>query len=71
MNDKNGETVIDLFELLGAFVKKIWLVVALTVAGAILAFVYTLLLVTPQYKSSALLYVNNSDFSLVATQSPR
>lgn len=64
MNDKNDETVIDLFELLGAFIKKIWLVVALTVAGAILAFVYTLLLVTPQYKSSALLYVNNSDFSL-------
>ena len=64
MNDKNDETVIDLVELLGAFIKKIWLVVALTVAGAILAFVYTLLLVTPQYKSSALLYVNNSDFSL-------
>ena len=64
MNEKNDETVIDLVELLGAFIKKIWLVVALIVAGAILAFVYTLLLVTPQYKSSALLYVNNSDFSL-------
>ena len=67
MNDNNGETVIDLFELLGAFIKKIWLVVALTVAGAVLAFAYTLLLVTPQYKSSALLYVNNSDISLGST----
>ena len=64
MNENNGETVIDLFELLGAFIKRIWLVVALTVAGAVLAFVYTLFFVTPQYKSSALLYVNNSDFSL-------
>lgn len=64
MNDNNGETVIDLFELLGALVKKIWIVVILTVVGAILAFAYTLLLVTPMYKSSALLYVNNSDFSL-------
>ena len=64
MNENNGETVIDLIELLGAFVKKIWLVVALTVVGAVLAFAYTLLFVTPQYKSKALLYVNNSDFSL-------
>lgn len=64
MNDNNGETVIDLFELLGAFIKKIWIVVILTVVGAILAFAYTLFLVTPLYKSSALLYVNNSDISL-------
>ena len=64
MNDNNGETVIDLFELLGAFIKKIWLVVALTVVGAIVAFAYTLLLVTPQYRSSALLYVNKSYISL-------
>ncbi len=64
MNDNNGETVIDLFELLNAFIKKIWLVVALTVLGAIVAFVYTLMFVTPLYKSSALLYVNNSDISL-------
>ena len=64
MNDNNGETVIDLFELLGTFLKKIWLVVILTVVGAIIAFAYTIFLVTPLYKSSALLYVNNSDFSL-------
>lgn len=64
MNENNGETVIDLVELLGAFLKRIWIVVSLTVAGAILAFVYTLLMVTPLYKSSALLYVNNSDISI-------
>ena len=64
MNDNNGETVIDLFELLGVFIKKIWIAVIFTVAGAILALTYTMFLVTPLYKSSALLYVNNSDFSL-------
>lgn len=67
MNENNGETVIDLFDLLGAFIKKIWIVVSLTVAGAILAFAYTLFMVTPLYKSSALLYVNNSDISLGST----
>ncbi len=64
MNENNGETVIDLLELLGAFIKKIWIVVTLSVVGAILAFAYTLFMVTPLYKSSALLYVNNSDISL-------
>ncbi len=64
MNDNNGETVIDLFELLGVVVKKIWIVILLTVAGAMVAFAYTIFLVTPLYESSALLYVNNSDFSL-------
>ena len=64
MNDNNGETVIDLWELLGVVVKKIWIVIILTVAGAMLAFGYTIFLVTPLYESSALLYVNNSDFSL-------
>ena len=64
MNDNNGETVIDLFELLGVVVKKIWIIIILTVAGALAAFAYTIFLVTPLYKSSALLYVNNSDFSL-------
>ena len=64
MNEKNNETVIDLFELLGVFIKRIWIVVISTIVGAILAFAYTLFFVTPLYKSSALLYVNNSDISL-------
>ena len=64
MNENNGETVIDLFELLSAFIKKIWVAVIFTVTGAVLALTYTMFFVTPLYKSSALLYVNNSDFSL-------
>lgn len=64
MNDKNNETVIDLFELLGVFIKKIWIVVVSTILGAVLAFGYTFFFITPLYKSSALLYVNNSDISI-------
>lgn len=64
MNEKNSETVIDLFELLGVFIKKIWIVVISTIIGAILAFSYTFFFVKPLYKSSALLYVNNSDISI-------
>ena len=64
MNEKESEVVIDIFELLGVFVKRIWLPIITTVAGALLSLVITLLFITPLYKSSALLYVNNSDFSL-------
>lgn len=61
MNDKNGETVIDLLDLLGAFIKKIWLVLLLTAIGAVAALGYTLIFVKPLYKASALMYVNNSN----------
>jgi len=61
MNNKNGETVIDLFDLLGAFLKRIWFVIILTVIGAVIAFGYTFFMVKPLYKSSALMYVNNTN----------
>lgn len=64
MNDNNGETVIDLIELLGAFIKKIWLVIILTIVGGGIAFGYSFLFIKPLYKSSALMYVNNSDISV-------
>ena len=64
MNEDKDENVIDLFELLGVFIKKIWLVVITTIVGAVLSFCYTFFFVTPLYQSSALLYVNNSDISL-------
>lgn len=61
---KTGEDPIDLVELFGVFLKRIWLLVILTVIGAVVAFGYTFFLVTPKYESSALMYVNNSDISL-------
>ena len=64
MNDNNGETVIDLIELLGVFIKKIWLVIILTLLGAGIAFGYSFFFIKPLYKSSALMYVNNSDISV-------
>ena len=67
MNDNNGETVIDLFELLGLFIKKIWLVIILTILGGVVAFGYSFFFIKPLYKSSALMYVNNSDISVGST----
>ena len=67
MNDNNGETVIDLFELLGLFIKKIWLIIILTIIGGVVAFGYSFLFIKPIYKSSALMYVNNSDISVGST----
>ena len=67
MNDGNGEAVIDLLELLGLFIKKIWLIIILTLLGGVIAFGYSFLFIKPLYKSSALMYVNNSDFSVGTT----
>lgn len=61
MNEKKEETVIDLFDLFGAFIERIWMVAAFTVIGAIIAFAYTFFFITPMYKSTALMYVKNSD----------
>ena len=56
----NGQEEIDLLKLLQALWKKAWIIVAAAVAGGILFLLYTYFMVTPQYKTSALLYVNNS-----------
>ena len=62
--NKNEELEIDLSRLLGALMNKAWLIGIVAVVCAILAFVGTVLLITPMYQSSAMFYVNNSSFSL-------
>ena len=64
MNNNSGEAVIDLVELLGQFIKKIWLLVLLSVIGGAISFAYSFAFIKPLYKSSALMYVNNSDISV-------
>ena len=68
MNDMNLEQnegmEIDLKRLLDAILKKIWLIGIVAVLAAVIAFVGTLLFITPQYQSSAMFYVNNSDISV-------
>ncbi|MBQ8611098.1 MAG: polysaccharide biosynthesis tyrosine autokinase [Oscillospiraceae bacterium] len=62
--DSNDEVVIDFQKIFNALVKKIWLIAIAAVAGAVLAFLVTFYLITPQYQSSAMFYVNNSTLSV-------
>ncbi len=63
-NVEKNETVIDLQRLIGAVFNKIWLVAIVSVLCAVGSFLGTFYFVTPQYKSSAMFYVNNTNFSL-------
>lgn len=63
-NTETNETVIDLQRLIGAVFNKIWLIALAAVLSAVVAFLGTFYLVTPQYQASAMFYVNNSNFSL-------
>ena len=55
---------IDLLRLAGALWKKLWLIVLVTLLCGALAFGYTFFLVTPLYKATAMMYVNNSAISV-------
>lgn len=51
---------LNLQELLYAVLNKIWLVVVAALLGGVVMFVYTSQFVTPMYRSSVTMYVNNS-----------
>ena len=55
---------IDSQRVLGAVLKRFWLLIVIPVLGAIAAFAITYFLITPQYESSAMFYVNNNSFSI-------
>jgi len=48
-------------EILDIFLKKLWLIILLAVAGFIIGFSVSKFLITPQYSSSILMYVSNSN----------
>ena len=58
------EMEIDFQRLFGAVLNKAWLIVITAVVGALLSFLGTRYLMTPQYQSSAMFYVNNSSVSV-------
>lgn len=60
---KEGDE-LDLQQLLDALLHKLWMIVAVSLLCAAIAFLGTLYLITPQYQSSAMFYVNNSAFSV-------
>ena len=68
MNETNvqqsDELEIDLIKLVKVILQKFWLVAASSLAGTVLALLITVLFITPQYRSSAMFYVNNNSVSL-------
>lgn len=60
----NNEDTIDLRRLFSAILRKFWAVVLAAVIGAGAALLGTLYFITPQYRSSALFYVNGNSLSV-------
>jgi len=51
---------IDIWALVSACWRRIWMIVACAVIAGAVALCYTLFFVTPMYEASATFYVNNS-----------
>lgn len=68
MNENRAEQIkemkIDIQRLLRVVWNKLWLIVLSSIAGAIIFLLGTLFLITPQYESSAMFYVNNNSLSV-------
>ena len=67
MNKNNDEIEIDLFKLVKTLWKKALVIILIAVIMATATFAVTLLFITPQYKATASMYVNNSSFSFGAS----
>ena len=67
MNKNNDEIEIDLVKLVKTLWQKALVIILIAVIMATATFAVTLLFITPQYKATASLYVNNSSFSFGAS----
>ena len=67
MNKSNDEYEIDLMRLMKALLKNAWVIILAAVLAGGAAFGYARFLIAPSYESEALLYVNNSSFSVGST----
>lgn len=61
---KNDEIEIDLMRLLKALWKRVWLIAICMVLCGAIGFVCSSFFVAPKYQSKAVMYVNNSAYSL-------
>ena len=61
---KNEEFEIDLGRVFRAVLDRGWIVAVVSIVCAVLTFLGTFFLITPQYTSSAMFYVNNNSFSV-------
>ena len=58
---------IDLLKIAEGMIRRLWMIIIAMVLCGALAFSYAAFMVTPLYEASALMYVNNSSFSVGAT----
>ena len=61
---EKDQSVLDIRRLFQCVLNKAWQIGVVTFLCGVLAFVGSVMLLTPQYKASALFYINNSSFSL-------
>ena len=66
--DKQETQEIDLLKLLKELWKRAWIIIAAAFVCGVAFFAYTFLFITPQYQSSALLYVNNNSLDIGSTK---
>lgn len=65
--DKSNDVIeIDLLELLFVMLDHLWVVIGLTAAGAVAAYIITVTIITPIYSSSAMLYVLTRSTSITS-----
>lgn len=67
MNKDSEYLKIDLSKIVSGLLRRVWVIIIAMVLGGALLFSYAAFLITPEYESSALLYVNNSSFSVGST----
>ena len=67
-NKENAQAVeVDLQRLIAALLNKLWLIVVVSIIGAMISFAVTYFLITPKYEAAAMFYVNNNSISLGGT----
>ena len=64
----NGETEIDLLQIVRVIWKNLWIIILGGIAGGIIALAVTLFLIEPTYRSSFTAYVNNRTSSNQSTE---
>lgn len=67
MDKTNEYYEIDLLQLLRAMWRKAWAIILAAVIGGGIAFSYASFLITPLYEAEAMMYVNNTSFSVGST----
>jgi len=66
-NSEIEEIEIDLLHLVKVLWQKVWIIILCTVLLGAIVFSYAFFFITPQYQAKALMYVNNSSFSVGST----